>query len=164
MKNMLIMLAVATFPAAAGCNSCGLGSCPCNPCNWCNRGAYCGPTTYATPVVAPTCPPTYTPAVMQQAVPQQYVMPSQAPMATPYSAAPIMVDPTQQQMPYAYSDPGCGYVAAEPTCGYMGAVGYGPGMPMEMGGSCPCDVGAYDAGAMGAPSGETFIDPTPAAE
>jgi len=100
---------------------------------------------------------------MQQAVPQQYVMPSQAPMATPYAAAPIMVDPTQQQMPYAYSEPGCGYMAAEPSCGYMGTVGYGPNMPMEMGGCCGVGAGAYDAGAAGAP-GETFIDPTPQAE
>jgi hypothetical protein len=162
MKKMLIMLAVATLPATAGCNFCGLGTCPCNPCNWCNRGAYCGPTAYATPVVAPCptgCPPTYTPAVMQQALPQQYVMPTQAPYATPYTAAPMMAAP--QQMPYAYSEPGCGYVAAEPSCGYMGTVGYGPSIPMEMGGCC--DTGAYDTGAMTAP-GETFIDPAPAAE
>jgi hypothetical protein len=160
MKKMLIMLAVATLPATAGCNFCGLGTCPCNPCNWCNRGAYCGPTAYATPVVAaPACPPTCTPAVMPQTVPQQYVMPTQAPYATPYTAAPMMAAP--QQMPYAYSEPGCGYVAAEPGCGYMGTVGYGPSMPMEMGGCC--DTGAYDAGAMTAP-GETFIDPAPAAE
>jgi hypothetical protein len=72
-----------------------------------------------------------------------------------------MAAPTQ--MPYQYfGDPGCGYVAAEPTCGYVGTVGYGPTMPMEMGG-CPCDVGGYDAGAVNAPA-ETFIDPAPAAE
>ena len=159
MKKMLIMLAVATIPAAGGCNCCGLGACPCNPCNWCNRPAYCAPT----PVVAPCptgCPPTYTPAVMQQALPQQYVMPTQAPYATPYTAAPMMAAP--QQMPYAYSEPGCGYVAAEPGCGYMGTVGYGPSMPMEMGAPC-CETGAYDAGAVGTP-GETFIDPTPQGE
>jgi hypothetical protein len=100
---------------------------------------------------------------MPQTVPQQYVMPTQAPIATPYTAAPMMAAPTQQQMPYAYSEPGCGYVA-EPSCGYMGTVGYGPSMPMmpmEMGGCC--ETGAYDAGAVGAPA-ETFIDPTPAAE
>ena len=165
MKRMLIMLAVATLPATAGCNCCGLGACPCNPCNWFNRGAYCGPTpTYATPVVAPTCPPTVTPTVMQQTVPQQYVMPSTPPYATPYAAAPMMAAPAQQQMPFYYSEPGCGYAATEASCGYMptiGTVGYGPGIPMEMGGCC--EVGAYDAGATSAP-GETFIDPTPAAE
>jgi hypothetical protein len=96
---------------------------------------------------------------MPQTFPQQFVMPSQAPGATPYTAAPMMAAPVQ--MPYAYSEPGCGYVAAEPTCGYMGTVGYGPSMPMEMGGCC--EVGAYDAGATSAP-GETFIDPTPQAE
>ena len=170
MKNLMIMLAVATIPAMAGCNCCGVGACPCNPCSWFNRGAYCGPTTptYATPVVAaPTCPPTITPAMVPQTVPQQYVMPSQAPYATPYTAAPTMAAPMMAapsqmpQMPYAYySDPSCGYVA-EPSCGYMGTVGYGPSMPMEMG-NC-CGVGGYDAGAMGVPN-ETFIDPTPAAE
>jgi hypothetical protein len=100
-------------------------------------------------------------------MPQQYVMPSTAPYATPYTAAPMMAAPMQQQMPYAYSEPGCGYMPTsymptEASCGYMGTVGYGPSMPMEMGGCC--DVGAYDAGAVGAPAGETFIDPTPAAE
>jgi hypothetical protein len=106
---------------------------------------------------------------MPQTMPQQYVMPSQPPYATPYSAAPMMAAPTQQQMPYAYSEPGCGYmptsyVPTEASCGYMGTmgtVGYGPSMPMEMSGCC--DVGAYDAGATSAP-GETFIDPAPAAE
>jgi hypothetical protein len=163
MKKMMIMLAVATLPATAGCNCCGVGACPCNPCNWFNRGAYCGPTTYAAPTCPPTtCPPTFTPAVMQQAVPQQYVMPSTAPYATPYTAAPMMTAPAQMQMPYAYSDPGCGYMAAEASCGYMGAVGYGPSIPMEMGAPC-CETGAYDAGAAPA-TGETFIDPTPQAE
>jgi hypothetical protein len=98
---------------------------------------------------------------MQQAMPQQYVMPTQAPYATPYTAAPMMAAPAQQQMPFAYSEPGCGY-AAEPNCGYMGTVGYGPSMPMEMGAPC-CEAGAYDAGAASAP-GESFIDPTPAGE
>jgi hypothetical protein len=97
----------------------------------------------------------------QSVVPQQYVMPSTAPYATPYTAAPMMSAPMQQQMPYVYSDPGCGYVAAEPSCGYMGTVGYGPSIPMEMGAPC-CETGAYDSGA--AATGETFIDPTPQAE
>jgi hypothetical protein len=162
MKNVLIMLAVATIPAAAGgCNCCGVGGCPCNPCNWFNRGAYCGPTaaTYAAPMMAaPTCPPTMTPAMLPQTMPQQYVMPNQAPYATPYSAAPMMAAPAQS--PYAYySDPGCGYV--EPNCGYMGTVGYGPSMPMEMGGCC--DTGSYDGGGVSAPT-ESFVAPEPAAE
>jgi hypothetical protein len=93
-------------------------------------------------------------------MPQQYVMPSTPPYATPYTGAPVMAAPTQ--MPY-YGDPGCGYVATEASCGYMGTVGYGPSMPMEMSGSCPCEAGAYDAGAATAP-GETFIDPAPQAE
>jgi hypothetical protein len=97
---------------------------------------------------------------MPQTIPQQYVMPSAAPQATPYTAAPMMAAPVQ--MPYAYAEPGCGFMPTEASCGYMGTVGYGPTMPMEMG-SCPCDVGAYDAGAASAP-GETFIDPTPQAE
>jgi hypothetical protein len=163
MKKLMIMLAVATLPATAGCNCCGLGACPCNPCNWFNRGAYCGPTTYAAPVVAPTCPPTYSPAasVVPQTMPLQYAMPSTAPYSTPYTAAPMMSAPAQ--MPYAYSEPGCGYVATEASCGYMGTVGYGPNIPMEMSGSCPCEAGAYDAGAASAPT-ESFIDPTPQAE
>ena len=178
MKNVLIMLAVATIPVAAGgCNCCGLGnlgSCPCNPCNWLNRGAYCGPTTptYAAPVVSSPCPPAVTPAsvmpqmmpqMMPQVMPQQYVMPSAAPYtAAPYSAAPMMAAPAQAA-PYAYyAEPGCGYV--EPGCGYMGNVGYGPTMPMEMGGmSGCCEAGSYDGGGMiGAPT-EAF-DPQPAGE
>jgi hypothetical protein len=166
MKNVMVMLAVAMIPATAGCNCCGLGACPCNPCNWFNRGAYCGPTTYATPVVAaPTCPPTVSPAVLPPTMPQQYVMPNVAPYATPYSAAPAMAAPAQ--MPYAYTEPGCAY-AAEPSCGYMGMVGYGRSMPMEMGGvpmqmgGC-CEMGSYDAGAVGTPT-ESFVTPEPAAE
>jgi hypothetical protein len=106
------------------------------------------------------------PAVMPPTVPQQYVMPSTAPYATPYTAAPAMAAPTMgapAQMPYAYyGEPGCSY-AGEPSCGYMGTVGYGPSFPMEMSGSC-CEAGAYDAGAAPATGGESFIDPTPAAE
>jgi hypothetical protein len=176
MQKLLIMLAVATIPAAAGgCNCCGIGACPCNPCNWFNRGAYCGPTaTYAAPMAAPVCPPVaapycppmtqaVAPAIMPQAMPQQYVMPTQAPYAAPYG--PMMAAPAQAA-PYAYMEPGCGYV--EPGCGYMGQVGYGPAMPMEMSGCSSCDTGGYDpgAGAMMTPvtPTEQFIDPQPAAE
>jgi hypothetical protein len=172
MKNLLIMLAVTMIPAAAGCNCCGLGSglgtCPCNPCNWFNRGAYCGPATYAAPiaapVAAPVCPPAMTPAIAPQVVPQQYVMPTQAPVM-PY-AAPMMAAPSQAA-PYAYMEPGCAYV--EPGCGYMGNVGYGgygPVMPMEMSGTSSdcCDTGSYDPGAMMTPVTpmEQVIDPQPA--
>ncbi len=52
MKKLLILLAVATLPAASGCACARL--CPCCPCNWFNR-----PATYC----APACPPTYAAAV-----------------------------------------------------------------------------------------------------
>ena len=160
MKKILVMLAVATIPAAAGCNCCGLGACPCNPCNWFNRGAYCGPVTptYA-PVAATACPPAV-PAIMPQYA---------APVAAPYAAAPMMgapmiADPSAlgyaQSQPMYYSEPGCGYV--EPGCGYPAAASYGPSMPMGYGGcetGC-CESGSYDGTVINTPA-EPFVAPTP---
>jgi hypothetical protein len=168
MKKMLIMLAVATIPSAAGC--CGLGACPCNPCNWFNRGAYCGPVTPAyAPIVAAPCPTPCGPAV-STVVPQYPVQTAApfaaAPMAAPaMMGAPMIADPSalsyaMPSQPMYYSEPGCGYV--EPGCGYMGNVGYGPSMPMGCESGC-CD-GNYAGAIMSAPTETTVVDPTPVAE
>lgn len=196
MKKILIMLAVATIPAAAGgCNCCGLGtglaSCPCSPCNWFNRGAYCGtapaycpPTPTYTPVVG-QCPTPCGPAV--SAVIPQYPVLGAAPVAgapygaapygaAPYAAtgmvgAPMIADPSAMgyampAQPMYYSEPSCGY-AAEPGCGYSGTVSYGPSFPVDMGGCCGDggygDGGSYDGAVMTAPT-EQFVTPEPAAE
>jgi len=186
MKKILIMLAIATIPAASGCNCCGLGttlaSCPCNPCNWFSRGAYCGPTAPAycppaptyTPVAAP-CPTPCGPAV--STVMPQYPVPTAAPLAAPYAAAPyaaapgivgapMIADPSAMgyampAQPMYYSEPGCGFV--ESSCGFAGAAAYGPSFPMDMGG-CPGGAcfqgGSYDGAVMTAPT-EQYVDPMP---
>src|SRR5688572_19914933 len=158
MKKILIMLAVATIPAiAGGCNCCGLGtglaSCPCNPCNWCSRGAacapaptYCPPAPMYTPVAAP-CPTPCGPAV-SSVIPQYPVQGAPlaaAPYATPgMVGAPMIADPSAMgyampTQPMYYSEPGCGYV--ESGCGYSGSAGYGPSFPVDMGGACCGDGG-----------------------
>ena len=66
MKRLLVLLAVATLPAASGC--CCARLCPFCPCNWFSRGPVCAP--YAAPVacapaatyVPSPCAPTYAPA------------------------------------------------------------------------------------------------------
>ncbi len=174
MKKILIVLAVATIPAiAGGCNCFGLGACPCNPCNWCNRGAYCAPTPVYAPLTAapcaPPCGPIAAPAIMPQ-----YAAPGAAPLAAaPMMGAPMIADPMQlgytQAQPMYYSDPGCGYV--EPGCAYPTAVGYGPTMPMGYGGcdtGC-CGTGGYGTGSYGGevmstPTVEPFVEPQPVAE
>ena len=184
MKKILIMLAVATIPAACGgCNCCGLGtglaSCPCNPCNWFSRGAYCPPApaygppapTY-TPVAAPV--PPYGP-VVSSVLPQYPVpagAPSVAPLATSAPAmmgAPMIADPTAMgyampTQPMYYAEPTCGYV--EQGCGFPGTVGYGPSFPMDMSGctSGGCyEGGSYDGAVMTGPT-EQFVSPEPVAE
>ena len=59
MKKLLILLAVATLPAARGC--CCRRLCPFCPCNWFNRTAVCAPAapTYCPP---PCAAPTYVPS------------------------------------------------------------------------------------------------------
>jgi hypothetical protein len=177
MKKMLFVMAVATLPAiAGGCNCCGLANCC--PCNWFNRGAYCGtPTpTYLpySPVAASPCAPVaaspYVPAVMPQyatpfASPLAATPAMNAPMMTsPAMGAPMIADPSmlgymQQAQPMAYADPNCGYV--EPGCGYPNMVGYGPAMPMSYGGCCEGgSAGSYSGGTVNGPS-ESFIEPTP---
>jgi hypothetical protein len=170
MKKILIMLAVATIPAiAGGCNCCGLGACPCNPCNWFNRGAYCAPTPVYAPLTAAPCPPVAAPAILPQ-----YAAPAAAPLATaPVMGPPMVADPTAlsyaQPQPMYYSDPGCAYV--EPGCAYPTAVGYGPAMPMSFGGcetgGCEtgcCEGGSYGGEVISTPSVETFVEPTPTPE
>ena len=185
MKKFLIMLAVATIPAASGCNCCGLGTtlatCPCNPCNWFSRGAYCGPApVYAppptyTPVAAP-CPTPYGPAV-SSVLPQYPMQPTAplaaAPMAAPFAApgmvgAPMIGDPNalsyaMPTQPMYFAEPGCAYV--EPGCGYSDTVGYGPSFPVDMGGCTTgcCEAGSYDGAIMTMPT-EQYVDPTPTAE
>lgn len=136
MKKVLIMLAVATIPAAAGCNCCGLANCPCNPCNWFNRGAYCGPTsTYAPLTAAPIASPTVTPVLPQYPV---------AGAAPEMMGAPMIAGPSAQPMMYA--EPGCNYV--EPGCAYGGMVGYGPEIPMAEPG---CEAGIIDGASVTTP-------------
>ena len=159
MKNVLIMLAVATCPVVAGgCNCCGLGACPCNPLNWFNRGAYCGPTT-------PTYAPLVSGPVTAPAIMPQYATPFAAPLASAPMGAPMIADPSMlgYVQPQAMgAEPGCAYV--EPGCGYMGAtVGYGPAMPMGYGGmdaSC-CETGMYDGAVISEPSQPYTPEPTP---
>jgi hypothetical protein len=78
MKKILALLAVTVIAAnLTGC--CCQRLCPICPCNWFNRGAYCGTPAYAAPLVAqPCCPPTYGQAMVPQIMPQQT-----------YAAAPL---------------------------------------------------------------------------
>jgi hypothetical protein len=157
MRKILILLAVATLPAASGC-ACGR-LCPCCPCNWFNRPAVCAPAcpppVYAAPVAA-TCPPPCAapaPCAAPCAPAPCAAMGTVAPMAAPM-AAPMMpqymapqapccaqAQPMYYQQPYqqpmptccAAPEPSCAYspgYAFESGCGgpYMGNVGYGPVM------------------------------------
>lgn len=155
MKNVLIMLAVATIPAAAGCNCCGLANCPCNPCNWFNRGAYCGPTSTYAPLTAAPLAATAVPSV-QPLYPVAGAPMASAPYASPeMMGAPMIAGPSAQPMMYA--EPGCNYV--EPGCAYGGMAGYGPEIPMAEP-SC-CENGAMIDGATVTTPVEQYAPNTP---
>ena len=160
MKKILILLAVATLPAASGC--CVARVCPCCPCNWFNRPVATCPPTYAAPMVASPCGPTYVPS---QCAPSPCA--TCGPMAAPLAATvmPQYMAPPQQMMTQAQpmyfqqsqpapccaaapvccpSEPSCG-CASEGSCGCggptMGAVSYGPMMDCN-----PCDSGCGGGG------------------
>lgn len=152
MKRLMILLAVATLPAAAGC--CCTRLCPLCPCNWFNRGACAPAPTYAAPLAAvpatyvpSPCAPAYGPAATTVAplaatVTPQYIAPPMSPMMSPMmaqsanaccpqAAAPVCCP--QQAAPVCCPAPApvcCPQPTSccmpEPSCAYSG-------YPMEMG-------------------------------
>src|SRR6187200_3277934 len=154
MKKLLILLAVATLPAASGC--CCARLCPLCPCNWFSRpSTYCAPAcpapTYAAPLAASCapapcapynpCAPVATAAPFMPAMAQPFM-----PQCATCPTAPVIT----QAQPMYYQAPmagncgmpnSCGACYAEPGCGYAGEAGCGFGGPAMVGyggdcGSC----------------------------
>jgi hypothetical protein len=192
MKKLLILLAVATLPAASGCACARL--CPCCPCNWFARpAAVCAPAcppTYAAPLAAPCAPYSpcapvataapYMPAMAQPFAPQCATCQNQPMMAQP--------QPMYYQAPMNYQMPmnagACGTCYAEPGCAYAGEVGCGCSGPAMVGyggdcgscgscGSCDsCGGGGCSSCGSGGPAvasptpvgaPDRFVDPAPGA-
>lgn len=176
MRKVLILLAVAALPLNVGCCARLCSTCPLCPCNWFNRQPVCAPApTFAAPLAATPCAPTYVPSPcapvcapapaavspLAATVMPQYVAPQAMPMMT--QAPPVCCQPAQMCCP---PEPSCCY-SAEPSCGgpYMGAVSYGPadcGGCGSCGGGCGGGCGGSSGGCSSCDGGASAPIATPA--